>query len=134
MRARKENWMQSVGFLAVFRADCIANAMDATRKGQIAVIFASQRTTADPQGYHDAADAMEALAQTQPGYAGIDSARGGDGFGITVSYWTDDDAAKAWRDHPEHIAIRNRGRAVWYVSYTISVARVERGYDWARHG
>ena len=53
---------------------------------------------------------MDALAAAQPGYRGVDSARGADGLGITVSYWADDAAAIAWRDHPEHAAIRERGR------------------------
>ena len=30
---------------------------------------------------------MVELAATQPGFLGIDSTRGDDGFGITVSYW-----------------------------------------------
>ena len=72
---------------------------------------------------------MEALAARQPGYRGIDSARGPDGFGITVSWWADEDAALAWRAHAEHAAIRERGRADWYVSYTVAVGR---SYDWSR--
>ena len=100
--------------------------------GQIAVIFASIRNDVDAVGYDEAAAAMDALAATQPGYRGVDSARGADGMGITVSYWADDDAAIAWRNHPEHTAIRERGRALWYDSYSVNVARIERAYDWVR--
>ena len=101
------------------------------RAGQIAVIFCARRTAHDAAGYDAAATAMDALAAVQPGYCGIDSARGADGFGITVSYWADDAAALAWRDHPEHAATRAQGRARWYDRYTISVARIERGYAWS---
>ncbi|TPG15517.1 antibiotic biosynthesis monooxygenase [Sphingomonas oligophenolica] len=104
--------------------------MDATRHGQIAVIFASHRTRVDAAGYAEASAAMDALAARQPGYRGVDSARGADGFGITVSYWADDAAAIAWRDHPGHASIRDVGRARWYDSYSVAVARVERGYRW----
>lgn len=104
--------------------------MDATHHGQIAVIFASHRTHADASGYAEASAAMDALAARQPGYRGVDSARGADGFGITVSYWIDDAAAIAWRDHPAHARIRDAGRAHWYDSYSVAVARVERGYRW----
>ena len=45
------------------------------RLGQTVVIFLSQRTTQGDAGYGAAADAMEALAATQPGYLGIDSVR-----------------------------------------------------------
>ncbi|WP_066651942.1 MULTISPECIES: antibiotic biosynthesis monooxygenase family protein [Sphingomonas] len=103
-----------------------------TRVGQIAVIFMSVRTDADAEGYTAAAEAMEARAALQPGYCGFHSARGADGFGITVSYWADDDCAKAWRDDPEHRRIREAGRARWYRHYELVVARVERDYDWQR--
>lgn len=100
------------------------------RTGQVAVIFASRRNARDPAGYDAAAAAMDALAAEQPGYRGIEAARGADGFGVTVSYWADEAAALAWRDQPEHAATRETGRARWYDSYTVTVARVERGYAW----
>lgn len=103
-----------------------------TRKGQIAVIFMSVRTEADSAGYAAAADAMEARAARQPGYCGFDSARGADGFGITVSFWEDDASAIAWRDDPEHAAIRAAGRDRWYSRYELVVAKIERDYDWQR--
>lgn len=104
------------------------------KSGEIAVIFASQRNGADDAGYQAAAAAMEALARAQPGYRGIVSSRGVDGFGITISYWADEAAAIAWRDHPEHTAIRDKGRAVWYDSYQVTVCEVTRSYDWQRGG
>ncbi len=100
----------------------------------MAVIFVSFRNGADMNGYTTAAAAMDALAVAQPGYRGVDSARETDGMGITVSYWADDAAAIAWRDHPEHAAIRDHGRALWYDRYSVTVARVERAYQWARPG
>ena len=100
------------------------------RVGQVAVIFASQLSGRDLVGYAAAASAMDRLAAAQPGYCGMDSARGPDGFGLTVSYWADDAAARAWRDHPVHARTREAGRARWYQRYTVAVARVERDYDW----
>ncbi len=102
------------------------------RTGQIAVIFMSHRRNADEAGYAAAASAMEALAACQPGFRGVDSVRGADGIGITVSYWADDAAAIAWRDQPDHAAIRDQGRARWYDRYRMTIARVERGYGWTR--
>lgn len=100
--------------------------------GEIAVIFVSTVTGADSDGYAAAAAAMETLAETQPGYRGIDSARGADGLGITVSYWADETAAVAWRGNAEHAAIRERGRGVWYSSYSLHVAEIARSYDWRK--
>ncbi|MCP3731588.1 antibiotic biosynthesis monooxygenase [Sphingomonas sp. MG17] len=102
------------------------------RTGQVAVIFTSQRTSQDDAGYEAAAAAMAALALQQPGYAGLESVRGGDGLGITISFWHDDAAARAWRDHPEHARIRELGRVRWYDWYELQVTRVERGYGWRR--
>jgi heme-degrading monooxygenase HmoA len=101
-------------------------------KGCISVIFVAQRTGEDAAGYAEAAAAMDVLAAQQPGYLGIDSVRGADGLGITVSYWQNDAAATAWRDHPTHAAIRDAGRDHWYSSYNLHVAEVTRSYDWVK--
>ncbi len=99
-------------------------------KGQIAVIFRSLRTDADAPGYARAAAAMDALAARQPGYLGVHSVRGSDGEGLTISYWQDEASARAWRDHPDHVAIRAAGRERWYTHYEVIVAQVTRSYDW----
>lgn len=98
--------------------------------GAIAVIFAAQHSGRDAEAYGVMAEAMDALAARQPGYLGMDHAGSEGGFGITVSYWADDAAARAWRDHPEHRAAREAGRDRWYDRYTLHVARIERGYAW----
>ena len=94
-----------------------------------AVIFTSQRTPVD-QGYGDMAQRMVELAAQQPGYLGVDSARGDDGLGVTVSYWRSTDDIAAWRRHAEHQIARDTGRRDWYAHYTLRIARVERAYDW----
>lgn len=105
---------------------------DLPPRDAIAVIFVSMRTDADEAGYGAAADAMVALASIQPGYLGIDSARGTDGLGITVSYWADEESAVAWRRNAEHAAIRELGRERWYAHYQLVAARVTRAYEWER--
>lgn len=98
------------------------------RTGQVAVIFTSQRRANDPAGYGAAAAAMEALAAVQPGFCGIDSARGADGFGITISWWVDEAAALAWRQNAEHALVRQQGRDDWYECYAVAVGR---SYAWS---
>jgi len=95
-----------------------------------AVIFTSQRTAQDA-GYGDTAQRMAELAAQQPGYLGVESARGEDGLGITVSYWRSLDDIKAWRAHFEHAEVRDRGRSEWYQHYMLRIAKVERAYGWA---
>lgn len=50
-----------------------------------AVIFSPRRTDGD-NGYGKMAERMVELAAQQPGFIGVESVRGSDGFGITVSY------------------------------------------------
>lgn len=92
-----------------------------------AVIFTSLRTEAD-QGYGAMAERMASLASQQPGYLGMESVRGSDGLGITVSYWASEEAIGQWREHAEHRVAQERGRAVWYQHYELRIARVERAY------
>jgi len=92
-----------------------------------AVLFSSRRTAGD-QGYEAMADRMVELAQGQPGFLGVESVRGADGFGITVSYWASEAAIAAWRVHAEHRLAQENGRTRWYEHYEIRVARVERAY------
>lgn len=106
--------------------------MTADRTGAVAVIFASQRNGRDEDGYDAAATAMATLAAMQPGYRGVDSVRDARGSGLTVSYWADERAAIAWRDHPDHVAIREAGRVRWYDAYRVTVCAVTRDYGWTR--
>jgi len=104
--------------------------MDQDRTGQTLVIFLSARTAVDNPGYAAAAAEMAALAARQPGYRGVESTRGPDGFGITISFWADEASALAWRAHPRHAEIRELGRGRWYDSYEVIVAEATRGYRW----
>lgn len=93
-----------------------------------AVIFASQRTDGD-QGYGATADRMVEIAPTMPGFIGVESARGADGFGITVCYWQDEASIRGWKAQAEHRAAQERGKAEWYEHYELRVAKVERAYS-----
>jgi heme-degrading monooxygenase HmoA len=90
-----------------------------------AVIFSSLRTAGD-QGYGAMAERMLELARAQPGYLGVESVREGEGLGITVSYWRDEESIARWQQHAEHLVAQARGKETWYDSYELRVARVER--------
>jgi heme-degrading monooxygenase HmoA len=91
-----------------------------------AVIFSSVRTAEDPEGYEAMAEQMVCLAAEMPGFLGIESVRGSDGFGITVSYWTTPEAIAAWREHAEHRIAQRLGRQRWYAAFRLRVCRVDR--------
>ena len=93
-----------------------------------AVVFTSQRNGQGEADYAAAADAMFELVQKQPGFLGAESARGVDGFGITVAYFDSEENIRAWRNHAEHAATRERGKREWYEHFEVRVAKVERAY------
>ena len=93
-----------------------------------AVIFSSQRTNADDPGYADASDRMIASARQMPGFLGVETTRGADGFGITVSYWESEDAIRKWYSHPDHQIVQRLGQDSWYQHFELRVCRVERAY------
>lgn len=94
-----------------------------------AVIFSSRRNEAvDGDGYAAAAERMLELAARQDGFLGVESARSSDGFGITVSYWRDEASITRWKADAEHLAAQRQGREVWYESFRLRVAKVEREY------
>ncbi|OBT12085.1 JEMB protein [Vibrio sp. UCD-FRSSP16_10] len=90
-----------------------------------AVIFTSTRTDGD-NGYAEMADKMVKLAEQQPGFLGIESAR--EEVGITVSYWADLDSIKNWKAHSEHLQAQKYGRKSWYDSFKVRISKVERDY------
>jgi heme-degrading monooxygenase HmoA len=96
-----------------------------------AVIFTSTRTAGE-NGYGDMSDRMVALASSQPGFLGVESARGEDGLGITVSYWESEEAIAAWKRNAEHSDARAKGREQWYDEFFTRIAKVERAYDFKR--
>jgi heme-degrading monooxygenase HmoA len=95
-----------------------------------AVIFPSQRTPGDLD-YAATADRMVELAAQVPGFLGVESARGADGFGITVSYWASEAAILTWKQNADHTLARERGNREWYEHWEVRVAKVERAY--AKH-
>ena len=90
-----------------------------------AVIFTSLRTPID-EGYGETAQRMVELAQQQPGFLGVESAR--EDMGITVSYWADLESIKAWKAVAEHREAQANGREKWYSAFKTRIALVERDY------
>ena len=103
-------------------------------KPYYAVIFTSTLTK-ETEGYSEMSQKMEALAKTQTGFLGIDSAREdistalSGALGITVSYWESLEAIKIWKQHSEHLIAQQKGRNQWYSWYNTRICKVEREYE-----
>lgn len=96
------------------------------KKPYYAVIFTSTRTVGD-KGYSAMAQQMENLAEKQPGYIGIESARGS--IGITVSYWESLEAIANWKANANHLFAQRKGKTEWYKNYKVRICLVEREYE-----
>jgi heme-degrading monooxygenase HmoA len=95
-----------------------------------AVIFTTERTSVE-DGYDQTAQKMVELAEAQPGFLGVDSARD-ESVGITVSYWDSLDSIADWKRHAEHLEAQEKGKSTWYRRYSVRIARVEREYEFRR--
>ncbi len=94
-----------------------------------AVIFTSLRAEGD-HGYQEMAKRMEALARTQSGFLGFETAR--NEVGISVSYWERLEDITRWKQNAEHLEAQRQGREKWYDQYTLRICKVEREYSFSR--
>lgn len=92
-----------------------------------AAIFTSQRTAGE-RGYGGMAERMLELARQQPGFLGVETVRGSDGLGITVSYWATEESIRQWKADAEHQSAQKAGQKIWYSGYRLRIAKVERDY------
>ena len=115
--------------------DNTSNVPVASKEGwpdrYFSVIFTAQRTMSDENMYQITADRMVTLAQRQPGFLGVESVRGEDGIGITVSYWQDRESIRNWRMEAEHLVAQQMGRKEFYEWYHVRVAEVVRHYTFS---
>src|ERR1043165_7649027 len=97
-----------------------------------AVIFTSKRAQDDGRAYGVMAQRMVDLGSRYEGFLGIESVRGADGVGITVSYWRDEAAILAWKRDTEHQKAQRGGRDAWYERFEVRSAKGESAYGFAR--
>jgi heme-degrading monooxygenase HmoA len=95
-----------------------------------AVIFTSHRTKGD-NGYGEIAERMVNLASQQPGFLGLESAR--ENVGITVSYWSDLESIKLWKQNAEHVMAQKQGSEIWYREFKTRICKVESDYGFSKN-
>ena len=91
-----------------------------------AVIFTNTQTD-HLEGYEQMANAMEQLAGLQPGFLGMEHARGR--IGITISYWETLEDIRNWKANLDHQMAQEMGRSQWYSWYKTRICKVEREYE-----
>ena len=66
------------------------------------------------------------MAAQQPGFLGVETARGAAGLGITVSYWTSEEAIANWKKNAEHRIAQELGKHQYYAEYHLQICELVR--------
>ena len=108
--------------LGINRREIMSKIAQTPEPSYYAVIFTSLRTEGD-NGYGEMTERMVKPASQQPGFLGVESAR--EDLGIKVSYWSDLESIKAWKQNAEHLIAQKQGREVWYKEFKTRINKVE---------
>jgi len=92
----------------------------------IVLIRTRMRANADLAAYEGLNGAMYELVQRIPGFLGVAGYTSPDGEEIGVARFESLESLRAWREHPDHVVARQRGRSEFYAAYTIEVCEVVR--------
>lgn len=92
----------------------------------IVTVFRSRlKPEAQPE-YIDWARRMSEIAKSMPGYVSHKVFVAEDGERVTIVEFESMDALQAWREHPEHLAAKKKGRRDFYLDYRVQVCEVRR--------
>ena len=92
----------------------------------IVTVFRSRlKPEAQPE-YTDWAKRMSEIAKSMPGYVSHKVFVAEDGERVTIVEFESMDALQAWREHPEHVAAKKKGRRDFYLEYRVQVCEVRR--------
>lgn len=96
----------------------------------IAVIFEVQPKPGHAQRYFDIAAALKPMLETIDGFLSVErfESLSQPGRYLSLSYWRDEDAVRAWRTQTLHREGQREGRELVFDDYRIRVAAVVRDY------
>lgn len=102
--------------------------MGETGDAMIAVIF--EVWPAEPERYLDIAANLHAQLEKIDGFVSVErfTSLTETGKILSLSYWRDEEAVKAWRTHPDHGRAQQAGRHGVFRDYRLRVAQVLRDY------
>lgn len=78
------------------------------------------------QDYLQWAARISELAKRMPGYISHKGFVAEDGERVTIVEFESEEAQRAWRMHPEHVAAQNKGRQEFYAEYRLQICSVQR--------
>ncbi|MBV8634523.1 MAG: antibiotic biosynthesis monooxygenase [Burkholderiaceae bacterium] len=96
----------------------------------IAVIFEVVPHEGKQEDYLEAAARLKPILEKIDGFVSIERFQSltHPGKLLSLSYWRDEEAVKAWRNQEGHRLTQARGRSEIFADYTLNVAQVVRRY------
>lgn len=91
-----------------------------------AVIFRAKPGTQDDE-YGKTVARMRELAFNKYGCLDFIAVTEGDQE-VTISYWENEEAIRAWKNDAEHSLAQYAGQSKWYESYIVQVVEIKREY------
>jgi len=92
----------------------------------IVTVFRSRLKPGVRDEYVAMAKRMKEIVEAMPGYISDKDFIAEDGERVTVVEFESEEALRAWRCHPEHVAAQKKAREVYYSSYRIQVCELLR--------
>ena len=96
----------------------------------IAVIFEVEPSADGLEPYLAHAARLKPLLESIDGFISVERFQSltTPGKYVSLSFWRDEAAVKAWREHGEHRITQSAGRAGIFMDYRLRVAEVSRDY------
>ncbi len=96
----------------------------------IAVIFEVEPRPGKRDTYLNIAAELKPLVENIDGFLGIErfESLSAPGKLLSLSWWRDEDAVRAWREMAEHREAQRAGKERLFASYRLRVAHVARDY------
>ena len=102
----------------------------------LAVIFEVEMNPGRDQDYFELAGSLKPELEAIDGFISVERFKSvsSEGKYVSVSFWRDEEAVKAWREHAEHRIAQARGKKEIFADFRIRVAEVIRDYALADSG
>ena len=99
----------------------------------IAVIFQVEANEGRAQDYFDAAAELKPEVEKIDGFISVErfESLNTPGKYVSLSFWRDEAAVTAWREHAGHQLVQAQGKGGIFKDFRISVAEVMRDYTMA---
>ena len=94
----------------------------------LVIIRTKLRAGVDLATYEALNARMFEIVSAMPGFVSVKGYKGDDGDEIALIRFASADALRAWREHPEHLVVQQRGKTEFYAAYDIEVLEQTRAY------